>query len=462
MTVVRRLGRPGTLLLLHVALATVAFFSFGGYRNQPPKIESDGKYYYQFLISAWFDGDLDFSNNYRQAKKPFMVHEVDHYDFASRPTPTGRPLNMFTTGPAVLWSPFFAAAYGVGSALGAAGVLDSAPDGWERPFQLAVMFAAVVYSALALVLLYGMLVEHFDRRIALTGLALTFWGTNWAYYCVFEPSMSHVYDLLTLVLLVWACLRAVRLGGTSAHAVVGLLAGLHVLVRTQNIASVAVLLAFFWLVPAVGGGRPSRFGDQARHGAVLLGALVVALLPLAASNLALFGELMVVPQGHEGGFLRLASPNLAGVLFSARNGLFSHHPVLLLAIAGVVGALARWRSHRQLVMTLLLPLGLVFLVQLWINAAVVDWWGGHAFGQRRMMSSLPLFALGFCALQQAVEARLATGRRVVLVTATLAVAFNIYLTAIHVFAWSYDEPHDILDWLFVRGPAWIAASFGAG
>jgi len=458
MGLMRRLGRPGTLLLLHVALATVAFFSFGGYRNAPPKIESDGKYYYQFLISAWFDGDFDFSNNYQQAKKPFMTHEVDHYDFASRPTVTGLPVNMFTVGPAVLWSPFFAATYGVGVALGAAGDPGSAPDGWERPFQSSVMFAAVVYSALALFLLYRLLSEQFDRRVVLTGLALAFWGTNWSYYCVFEPSMSHVYDLFTLVLLVWACLRTVRLGGAWMHLVVGLSAGLHVLVRTQNVVTVVILLAFFWLVPGVAGERRGRLGESAGDGAVLLAAFAVALVPLAAVNLALFGDLLVIPQAHDGRFLHLMSPNLAGVLFSSRNGLFSHHPVLLLAVAGLIGALVRWRAHRDLALRLLLPLGLVFLCQLWINAAAVDWWGGHAFGQRRLLSSLPLFAVGFCALQRAVEVRLRRGRWIALATAVLAIALNIYLTAIHVFAWSYDEPHDILDWLFVRGPAWIASS----
>ena len=111
---------------------------------------------------------------------------------------------------------------------------------------------------------------------------------------------------------------------------------------------------------------------------------------------------------------------------------------------------------------LLLPLGLVFLCQLWINAAAVDWWGGHAFGQRRLMSSLPLFAIGFCGLQRIVETRLAAGRWIVPGTVALAVALNLYLMMIHVFAWSYDEPHDILEWLFVRGPAWIASRFTTG
>ena len=457
-----RLGRSGKALLVQVALMTVAFFSFGGYRNEPSKIESDGKYYYQFLLSAWFDGDLDFANNYRVAEKPFMVHEVDHYDLAARITPTGRPVNYFTTGPAVLWSPFFAATRTVGWMLEAAGVLDSPPDGWERPFQLSVMFAAVVYSTLALVLLYRLLVPYFRRGVVLTSLALVFWATNWLYYSVFEPSMSHVYDLFTLALFVWTCRRASESGGASWHAGAGLAGGLHVLVRTQNLASVVILLLFFRLVRTTEGGRRARLGDDVRHLAVLLAVLLVTLVPLMASNLALFGKVLVVPQSYEGGFLRMASPNLIGVLFSARNGLFSHHPVLLLAVAGLVWAIARWRANRDLLRRLLLPLGLVFLVQLWINASAVDWWGGHAFGQRRLMSSLLLFALGFAVLLEAVEARLPRGRRVVIAAVALAVAFNLYLTVLHVFAWSYDEPHDILDWLFVRGPAWIAARLAGG
>ena len=453
---------PGKLLLVHVALLTVAFFSFGGYRNQPSKIESDGKYYYQFLLSAWFDGDFDFANNYRVARKPFMVHGIDHYDLAARITPTGRPVNFFTTGPAVLWSPFFAVSWTVGWMLEAAAVLDSPPDGWERPFQLSVMFAAVVYSTLALVLLYRLLIPHFRRGVVLTSLALVFWATNWLYYSVFEPSMSHVYDLFTLVLFVWTCRRAAESGAVRWHAGAGLAAGLHVLVRTQNLASVVILLLFFRLVPAVEGSRRARLGGDVRNLAVLLAVLLVTLVPLMASNLALFGEVLVVPQSYEGGFLRMASPHLVGVLFSARNGLFSHHPVLLLAVAGVIWAVARRRANRELLRGLLLPLGLVFLVQLWINASAVDWWGGHAFGQRRLMSSLLLFALGFAVLLEAVEARLPRGRRVVIAAVALAVAFNLYLTVLHVFAWSYDEPHDILDWLFVRGPAWIAGRLAGG
>ena len=44
---------------------TLSYFCFGTFKNWPYKIESDGKYYYQYLVSGYYDHDFDFSNNYR-------------------------------------------------------------------------------------------------------------------------------------------------------------------------------------------------------------------------------------------------------------------------------------------------------------------------------------------------------------------------------------------------------------
>ena len=46
-----------------------------------------------------------------------------------------------------------------------------------------------------------------------------------------------------------------------------------------------------------------------------------------------------------------------------------------------------------------------FAIHTYLNAAVLDWWGGHAFGQRRLLSCLPLFALGLAHIADAVLRR---------------------------------------------------------
>ena len=462
---------PRALLILHVLITALLFPLVGGYRNEPPKIESDGKYYYQYLLSVWFDGDLDFANNYRVDAEPFMKREVDHYGFKDQLTPIGRPANIFTIGPAILWSPFFAGTHGVVSLLASAGVTSlAAPTGWELHFQYPVMFSALVYSALALVMLFDLLRRYFSEEAVAAGLLLIFWSSNWVYYCMFEPSMSHVYDLFTLVLFLWTSARAVRSDGWWLHAAAGAAGGLHVLVRTQNLVTVGIVIACLAVVTFR--TRPRRRLRWASL-AILIAALVLALVPLAASNLAVFGKAIVLPQGFaasvdaepgdakEGeGFLSLATPNLTGVLFSNRNGLFSHHPSLALAAIGLLWTVFRWRDRPDLMVRYVVPLGLAFVAHLWINASTADWWGGHAFGQRRFVSALPWFAVGFCALYQAVVERSAAWRKLVYGLMILLVAMNLYMTAIHVFMWSYDEPHDVLEWLFFRGPEWIRLQAG--
>ncbi len=446
---------PRAFLVAHVVATAALFLLFGGYRNELAKIESDGKYYYQFLLSAWFDGDLDFSDDYAVAAEPFMARPVDHYGFQDRLTSTGRPTNLFTTGPAILWVPFFAVthlAVSVRSALGGGDI--GTPTGWELHFQYAVMFSAVVYSTLTLVMLFDLLRRSFSERTVIVGLALTFWSTNWAYYTVFEPSMSHVYDVFTMVLLIWTAVRAHRSGRIAAYAVVGLAAGLHVLVRTQNLLTVAIVVTVLVVAshrrsePRIGLGSITAMGST----------MAVTLIPLAVSNAALFGSPFVIPQGD--GFLDLTSPEVARVLFSRRNGLFSHHPTLLVAAAGLVVLAVRWRRRRRLVLWFIAPLTAAFVAQVWVNASAADWWGGHAFGQRRLVVALPLFAIGFCGIYESLVERFPTRRRFVQLAAGGLIVANLWLTLIHVFMWSYDEPHDILHWMFVRGPEWVRVNGG--
>ena len=97
-----RTGKPSRSLLLPCTLAAlfavlvVAYFTFGGYRNWPYKVESDGKYYYHYLVSLLLDGDLDFANQYRIPQPAWMQASLDPYGFADQVSArTGRPANGF-------------------------------------------------------------------------------------------------------------------------------------------------------------------------------------------------------------------------------------------------------------------------------------------------------------------------------------------------------------------------------
>ena len=444
------------VFILHFTLVTILFFSTGSYRNWPYKIESDGKYYYQYLISIWYDGDLDFTNNYTGPALPFMRTEIDHYQFKNIISPqTGRPTNLFTTGLAVLWAPFFILSYGLAYVLNSTGLTAIPLDGWGQYFQYTVMYTGVVYAGLTLYLIYQLLHRYFAENVALIAAFLLFWGTNWAYYTIFEVSLSHAYDLFTLVLFLWLHWRALDRPGNSAFGLSGLAAALHVLVRTQNVLTIAILVIYYFLTSDRSQNQTWERSIRPVIQKYLLFtvAFVAGLTPLLLSNWYLFGNIFIIPQGND--FLNLTDPAFYGVLLSGRNGLFSHHPVLWLGVAGLILALIKAKAEQPSLVRLGYPLLLVFVVQLYLNATVADWWGGHAFGQRRLLSSLLLFGLGFAYLQKYWYKIAPKSTALIGVVVALFILTNLYLTYIHLFLWGYDDPHDILKWMFHDGPILI-------
>lgn len=433
-----------------LVLLTLSYFFFGTHKNWRYKVESDGRYYYQYLVSLFFDGDLDFTNNYRAPTPAYMYSEIDLYNMKAQVSPlTNRPTNYFTIGPAILWSPFFVTAYAAGALLNALLNAQIDLDPWGLYLQYATMFSAVLYGLVTLYLLYRLLQGSFSSTASKLTILLVLFATNLYYYTVFESSMSHVYDLFTYAVLIFLFQQIVS-GKTSVYlyAALGITAGLHVLVRTQNAATGLIFAALLlWFLVR----RKSSVWDVVTRYGVFLVLFAFASAPVLLVNIYLYGMPFIVPQGTT--FLQPLQPHVLEVLFSLRNGLFSHHPVLLVGLFGFTLFLCRSIKHDGKFKLLAIGLMLAFLAQLYINSIAFDWWAGVSFGQRRFISSLPLFAFGIAEIlallskrAPSLYARFAPAGVLVLCLA------GVYLALIHVFLWDYEQPHNILSWMFFDAP----------
>ncbi len=428
-------------------ILTISYFSFGTYINKPYKIESDGKYYYQYLVSAFFDHDFDFTNNYRAEKYEWMMTEIDHYDFRDQISPkTGKPVNVFTLGPAVLWSPFFLIARIAGTVLNAFHCsVDLNP--WSKYVQYTTMYSAVVYTIIGLYLLYKLLTQYFSDSVSKIVLWIILMATPLYYYAVFEVSMSHVYDFFTFSLMLFLLSRCSADSNIRFFTVLGFVSALHVLIRTQNILTVAIFSCLL-IVQLLRDPQRSHMLWM-KLGAYFV-TLVIGLLPIPLLNSYLFGAPFVIPQGND--FFKWSQPQVFPLLFSQRNGLFSHHPVLFLGLIGFLWLLAASRANTRRLF-FFGSLLFVFFVQVYVNSAAEDWWAGHSFGQRRLLFSLPLFAFGMgYALERLRSYNLEIYNKFVPVTAGVLTLMGFYLTMIHVFLWEYDQPHNIIEWMFYKAP----------
>ncbi len=343
-------------------------------------VGSDGTYYYAYLPSLLIDHDLDFSNQYRRLMPQLSAN-------SSPPLPDGTT-NKFAVGAALLWFPFFLLGHGIALILNASG-FSTVPDGMGFAYQIPTLLGSITYGFVGVVLVYRICHRFFSPLSSALAAILIWLATSLIYYMTAEPSMSHACSFFAVALFLELWLRFRPLPDLRQWVLLGITAGIVALVRLQD-ATWLVLPCMDSLLAL----RKSRNVGWRRQlgGICCFGAAAwVTFLPQMVIWQILNGSI-VRPgyvHAHEG-FFWLA-PKTLKVLFSLCHGLYSWHPILLFATAGLV---LLYRKNR------LLPalLGLMFAVQIYVIGSWHAWSGGDAFGGRMLISSLPALALGLAAL----------------------------------------------------------------
>jgi hypothetical protein len=376
--------RPHAALLLALlfALGLAAQLQLGA------RLQSDGFYYYAYLRSAVFDGDVNFTNDYTLLglqDKPQL--------FA--PTKTGHAQSVAPVGPAILWSPFFAAGHVVARTLHGRHP-DIDVNGISFPYRQSICVAGLFYGLIGGWFCFRIARRYFDARVAGIGVAAVIAGSFPLWYFVKEPTMSHAPSMMTVAAFVWAWLRMrARVFGPARDnerfpidwAGLGALAGLMTLVRWQN-AMFAVLPLCDVIQALVASLRRSNSRDTTK---VILGGVVftlcatVVFLPQMFAWRAIYGSwLAMSPLGPQ---IRWADPQIVDILWSSRNGLLSWSPVLYVAALGLVMfAFAEPAAG--------VPALIAVAAMTYFNATIQDWWGSDGFGGRRFDGTIPMFCLG--------------------------------------------------------------------
>lgn len=385
-------------------------------------VDGDSIQYYAYLRSLAIDRDVEFTNEYEA-----LYTGVDPAAnvWLTEKTPAGRPPNMMSIGPAVLWSPAFAATYALLLLLRPFGL--AVPlDGFAAPFPLSAGAAGVVYAALGAYVCYRACLLLFPRPAALWGTLVAWLASPALYYSVVSPTYSHAPSLFACALFCYVWLRTQGDERVRRSVWLGLLAGLAALVRWQD--AIVLVLPGFELLHLLATRRVG-FRTAVLRAAAMGAAAAGVLLPQLWAWRAIYGHVIFMPQGQ--GFMRWTEPALLSMLFSLRHGLFSWTPAVLLAVLGFP-ALAR--RHAVLGWSAVV----VFLIAVYVNASVSDWWGGEAFGARRFIGYTVFFAMGTAAL---FAARF-WHRRVVLLrwTAVGLVAYNVlFLLQYQIFMRGYRD-----------------------
>jgi len=366
------------------AMFFAALFAIGvaGQIQLGARLQSDGFYYFAYLRSLVFDGDVEFANDYRLLGLGDKAHLFE-------PTPTGYAQSAWTIGPALVWAPFFGAGHLTAVRLSATNP-DVSTNGVSFPYRQAVCIAGLFYALLGTWFCYRLTARFYMRRIAAVAAVVVMSGSFMLWYIVKEPSMTHAPSMASVAGFVWAWLATREHRTLRQWAWLGAAAGLMTLIRWQN--------ALFALLPACDAvlllAAAWRVSDRRvltrtfAAGVLFTLCATIVFVPQMIAWHSIYGTwLAVSPVGPQ---IRWWDPHLTDILWSSRNGLLSWSPVLYLAAIGLVIFAA---AHPAVGV----PAILAVVLMTWFNACVQDWWGSAGFGGRRFDGTIPLFCLGAAA-----------------------------------------------------------------
>jgi len=368
----------------------------------------DGQFYLSSLHSLYVDGDVDLRNEAEFF--PWLVF----YSAKVAPPPNGLN-NPFPIGPALMWAPFYFAYDVFDRATGGAGI-----DADTGPVHGPVYFGTVFWVVIGLLLLADTLARLGARpRERRTLPLIVFALSPLPAYVLYAPDMGHGCAFASAALLLSTSLWAHRrsLPWNIEWAVCGLALGIAFTVRWQDVLLGLVPLALLIFSPSDSRPPPGK----PRGLAWLAAGAFVGALPQLVYWKSLYGVWLTIPQGA--GFLSPAHAEPLAFFFSTWNGLVLVHPGLGLGLAGLFligagGAAVATGNTPGLRAGALAAVLLQLLTCMW----VMDWWAGGAFGQRRVISLLPLLAVGLYALFQRLSGE---GMR----HSRLAVVFVVILLA---------------------------------
>lgn len=409
-----------------------------------PWVRGDGVGYYAFARSMLIEHRLDFADDWLHGNGSFRMGRLDAqgHIIADQYTATGRLDNHFSVGPAILWSPFLIVAH--------ADVLlydhfggKIAPDGFSKPYLVAMAFGTAVYGFLAVLISFALARRFVPENWAFLAALGIWFGSSLPVYMYFNPSWSHAHAAFTVALFLWYWIRTRGSRAWWQWAILGALGGLMM--------DVYYISAVLLLIPLCESARLlwSAFKNNRLQ---TIRAFVLGNIAFCVATFLVFLPTLITKKIIYGSYLNFGyterwfwqSPAFFRVCFSSEHGLFSWTPILALAVVGLLFL----RQHDR---TVALYLLMAFVSYVYAMGCYQNWHGISSYGSRFFVALTPIFIIGLAAFL-GWFANVWQSARATVIASSVVGAFILWNLGL-MFQWG-------MHWIPERGPvSWRAAAY---
>lgn len=357
-----------------IACIVFGFFSIGlmltsgDYKENSKVLIWDVACYYNYLPAVFKYHSLDFE------KLPLRYGYITSAD--------GIVSEKMTMGLAFLYLPFYLIAWLY------VGISGLPYDEYSAPFCLLISLSAIFYMLAGMVVLRRVLLKYFSDVVVTIGLCCVFLGTNMVYYTAYEGGMSHVFSFFLIaaslsLLIAW---HEKPKWGTSV--VLGLVAGLIILVRPSNAA--ILLIALLWNTHSKDALRTKYQLIKSHIPKILAIAFCAFLVWLPQMAYWNYATGHWVYFSYSGEQFYFNNPHIFQGMFSYRNGWLVYAPVMMFSLIGMF-------FLRKNLKPWFWPVVVYFLVTIYVIFSWWCWWY-VGFGMRAMIDLYAVLSIPLCAV----------------------------------------------------------------
>ena len=362
-----------------------------------PLAHGDGIGYYAYLRAPLIQHNFRFEEDWRHGNLGFTESRLssDNQLHPDQYTLTGHINNLFTIGPAILWTPFFLTAHLAVLVADRFGGHISA-DGFSFPYRFMVAFGTAFYGFCGLLLSYLLARKFLDPSWALLATLGIWVGSSLPVYMYFNPFWSHAHSAFVVALFLWYWDRTRPNRILGQWIILGLISGL--LVDVYFVNGVFLLIPLVESIQGYVNDLRSKGGAAVLHrfGAnlVYLSAFGIVILPTLLTRKIIFGGML-----RFGGYTVLPwdwrAPFWRSVLFSSDHGMLSWTPLLGFALFGLFLSL----SGEKRIKAYLVLAAVAFY---YVISSYPYWDGLASYGNRFFISLTPVFVFGLALLLERV------------------------------------------------------------
>lgn len=332
----------------------------------------------------------DASGYYWYLPSIFIYHDLKHQQFSDsilhkyQFTPenqqswaynNGNRVLVYSSGMAVMFSPFFAIAQAVAKRLG------YPADGFSLPYQISLQLGGLLIALIGIWYFRKLLLIYYSDTVTAIMLLLLVYGSNYLNYTGISSTLTHCWLFTVYVFIILNTVYFYRQPSYKYAVRIGLLIGLAILTRPTE--AIAILIPLLWGVESLSiNSLKERFlflRSQLKKIAITTLCIIAVGSIQIVYWLYITGKPFVYSYKDKG--FSWLHPHLWDYMCSYRSGWITYTPLVIFFFLGIIPFLKHGKN-KVAVLTF-------FALNLYIVSAWDIWWYGGT-GGRAMIQSYPV------------------------------------------------------------------------